>query len=285
MALLLTALGFVASRRTANEPIFQGRKLSGWLDDAAYEDGNSPARNTARSAIQEIGTNALPYLLNLLEEAPDTNLDGSLTQLVKRQPWLSDRTKDRLGDQSLHRLKQAAEGFSALGTHAASATPRLIYLAGLQGGGLGNVPVFALAGIGPAAVDPLIQSLTNSTRTVGGVQQTKLGALYGLRTLQIEKAVPNLLMCIDDPDAPIREEAINALALIKPPRVAVVERLIRALHDPEVAVSRAAARALGGYGSSATNAVPVLQQLRWAAPTRSELREAVASITNSADAH
>ena len=178
----------------------------------------------------------------------------------------------------MRRWKQAAEGFSALGTNAASATHRLIYLAGVHGGGLGTVPVYALETIGSDAVNPLIESLTSTNKT------TKLGALYGLRTLRIERAVPHLLNCLGDPDAHIREEAVNVLALIKPPRDAVIERLIRVLRDPELAVSRIAARALGRFGSAASKAVPALQQLRREAPSRNELREAIATITNSVNA-
>lgn len=264
-------------RLSGNEPTYQGKALGDWLDDAIYGDPKSLAWRNAQTAIQQIGTNALPHLLQRLE-TPFTDTDRSLTQWIKNQAWLSDQTRDRLGDQSLHRWKQASEGFSALGTNAAPATQRLIYLAGMHGAGLGTVPVYALETIGPAAIDPLIQSLTDSDRTM------KLGALYGLRTLKIERAVPGLLICLDDPDAHIREEAVNVLALIKPPRDAGIERLIRILRDPEVAVSRAAARALGGFGAAASNAVPVLQQLRRETPSRSELREALATITNSVNA-
>ena len=280
--LLVVALCLMVWRRSGNEPRYQGKALSDWLDDAAYADASSLARGKARAAIQEIGTNALPHLLNLLE-APYTDTDGSLIQWIKNQSWLPDRARDRMGDQSLHRWKQAAEGFSALGTNAAPATPRLIHLAGIQihGGGLGTAGLYPLEMIGTAAVEPLILSLTNSDRTEAGVQAMKLGAVYGLRMLKIERAVPNLLRCFNDADAKVREEAIYTLALIQPPRATVIERLTQALHDPELAVSRAAVRALGGFGSSATNAVPVMRQLRRASPLRPELDEAIAKITNS----
>lgn len=277
LVLLVAVLCITIWRRSGNEPTYQGRALSDWLDDAIYADPNSMARRNARQAIQQIGTSALPHLLQRLE-TPFTDTDRSLTQWIKNQSWLSDQTRDRLGDQSLLRLKQAAEGFAALGTNAAPATHRLIYLAGVHGGGLGTVPVYALEAIGSAAVDPMIQSLTNSDRTM------KLGALYGLRTVKIERAVPCLLICLDDPDAHIREEAVSVLALIRPPKRDVIERLTRSLRDPELAVSRTAARALGGFGSAATNAVPILRQLRREAPFRSELREALATITNSVGA-
>ena len=278
MVLLLTALGFVAWRRTGNEPTYQGRKLSDWLDDAAYADPYSfLARAKAGQAIQQIGTNAVPYLLGLLE-SPFTDMDGSLVQWIKRQPWISDRTKDSLGDQSFRRWRQAEEGFSALGPKASPAAYKLIYLAGVQSVGLGSAPLHAIEKIGPGAVDPMIQSLTNTDRTAAGIPAMKLGAIFGLRMLRLERAVPNLLDCLDDSDARTREESIQTLALIKPPQEAVVKRLIRALHDPEVAVSRAAARALGGFGSPAASAIPDLRQLRRTEPLRSELDEAIAKI-------
>ena len=277
LVVLVAVLCITIWRRSRNEPTYQGRALSDWLDDAIYADPKSVVWRNAQTAIQQIGTNELPHLLQRLE-TPFTDTDRSLTQWIKNQSWLPDQTRDRLGDQSLLRLKQAAEGFSALGTNAAPATHRLIYLAGVHGGGLGTVPVYALEAIGSAAVDPMIQSLTNSDRTI------KLGALYGLRTVKIERAVPGLLICLDDPDAHVREEAVSVLALIKPPKRDVIERLTRSLRDPELAVSRTAARALGGFGSAATNAVPILRQLRREAPFRSELREALATITNSVNA-
>jgi HEAT repeat protein len=73
-------LGFVWSFLASREPRYQGKSLSDWYKDycrplrgrEAYVDGKRRAE--ALAAIRQIGTNALPYLLDI---AFDTNKDSS----------------------------------------------------------------------------------------------------------------------------------------------------------------------------------------------------------------
>jgi len=277
LAILLGGLAFTFFRPPDPEPSYQGKPLSDWLDAAAYASATSSARSDARIAVRAIGTNALPHLLKLIE-APFSENDGPALQWMKERTWISERGREKWGDQSARRFKQAAEGFNALGNLAAPAIPQLIRLAARHDS---TLPVDALTAMGPVAVAPLIRALTNNAVDGGGAKPMKLGALYALQRLNYPEAAPNLLFCLDDSSEEIRMKSIEALALIKPPQPAVVARLIQALDDPKLVISGSAARALGGFGAAASNAVPVLLRMQTNGPTRGELFEAVAKITRS----
>ena len=79
----------------------------------------------------------------------------------------------------------------------------------------------SLARIGPAAVDPLIETMS-------------------------------------DTDPRIRVQAIQALGRMGPPAAPAVPHLIAALNDPDVYVRRNAAHTLGEIGPEAAEAVPAL---------------------------
>jgi len=76
---------------TAREPQYQGRSLSDWIKQAensltASDDPEHPERNPrwmeCRIAVQHMGTNALPFLI-----------DDLLVEKSKIKPWLSARAR------------------------------------------------------------------------------------------------------------------------------------------------------------------------------------------------
>jgi hypothetical protein len=76
LALLLAALGGVTlwRNRTPDEPAYQGKRLSAWLDDLSaldYSRRADPGTEPAR-AVRAIGTNAIPWLMG------DLTAQGSL---------------------------------------------------------------------------------------------------------------------------------------------------------------------------------------------------------------
>lgn len=68
------------------EPVYQGKSLSQWLEE--YNQNflflNSPIRAQAKSAVGQIGTNALPILLEWTAKK-DSILKKELMALAKRQ--------------------------------------------------------------------------------------------------------------------------------------------------------------------------------------------------------
>ena len=100
-----------------NEPKYQGRSLSDWLDE--YQDSRRYENGDPAIAVRNIGTNALPYLVK----------------------WISSR--------SSRRVTQSLNGFAILGTDAASAIPEL---QALMKDPTESAAKFALVRIGPPAI-------------------------------------------------------------------------------------------------------------------------------------
>jgi len=67
------------------EPTHQGRALSIWMEDLRGIDEET--RNRATAAIQEMGTNALPYYLEIYRSR-DSRLKLKIMRLMMRQPYL-----------------------------------------------------------------------------------------------------------------------------------------------------------------------------------------------------
>ncbi len=65
MVFLVAALIFAATR--SREPVYQGKKLSEWLEEGSSQEEFSYRFSAeTRFAVRQIGTNALPFLLDTL---------------------------------------------------------------------------------------------------------------------------------------------------------------------------------------------------------------------------
>jgi hypothetical protein len=110
-------------------------------------------RKTAREAIAQIGTNALPLILNYLH-TPGSRLPNELNALLAKIP----RVKFRFATAD-DRLRRAVWGIDALGPIASPAIPELRAMMQTRPGYIPG----ALAGIGPEAVPALQECLTNNS--------------------------------------------------------------------------------------------------------------------------
>ena len=111
------------------------------------------------SAIREIGTNALPYLLRDLDPPEESRLRRWLVKLLRKQTFVKMRL--RTSDE---KSRQATWAFKALGPVARPAIQKLVPLLERNPG---YVPG-ALAGIGPDAVPHLCRALDSSNALVRG---------------------------------------------------------------------------------------------------------------------
>src|SRR5277367_5744178 len=118
VALLLLA-GFGWPLLRAQEPAYQGRRLNAWLYEVWYLDGGVDPE--AEKAVRQIGTNAIPYLLELATTR-DSALKTKVTAILPEKWFVSYVTK------SAHSHFSAAFGFKALGPGAKTAVPALIKL-------------------------------------------------------------------------------------------------------------------------------------------------------------
>ncbi len=120
LAVLAFALfGLVAWQESyRKDPVYQGRRLSGWLADLDLESPGPP--EPAIQAVRAIGTNAFPRLLEMLR-AKDPFWRRALIAFDARQSFL----QIRVSPASLTR-DRAVEGYGALGPAAKESVSALI---------------------------------------------------------------------------------------------------------------------------------------------------------------
>jgi HEAT repeat protein len=218
------------------EPVYQGRALSYWLE--GYDTGNDnqthpkgpspPTFVEANEAIRQIGTNAVPALLQMLEQK-DSKFKLAIMGLLQMQHLI------KIPNSSANRNFEANQGFVALCPRASNAVPQLIEIFDRNPAPFPKQAIPAILGyIGPPAVQAIPALLRGVTHTNGIVRGN---AIFALRQIH---AVPHL----------------------------VVPALIKCLNDPDIWVRAQAVRSLGVFGKDAQLAVPALIQLWQKEPLR-----------------
>lgn len=236
------------------EPVYQGRTLSSWLDQAllindfvswhnVHTNATRPSatdeealQNEARDAIRQIGTNAIPALLRKAATG-----DSRMTQIISghfRGSWA-----ERLGFgesyrrylfRYVHEPQEALLGFEILGPTASNAVPELIFI--LRNNDNRNsrrAAAYSLGYIGPPA----------------------------------RAAIPDLVHTLNDPLDIVRDPVITALFKIsydhdngswRPECMQVMEpALVEMLKDPQADALRII-RMLDDLGPNSRPAVPAI---------------------------
>lgn len=179
------------------EPSAQGRSLSGWLEQAAFHNGEDPGTSSVeiKAAIREIGPQAFPILLSKLR-ATDPAWKTKLPEFLSKQSIYSFRFTWASQERA-----EALLGFTALGTNAQPALPALEKMfwdtnATREAGA-------ALGLIGEAALPILRMGLTNAEHTirVAAYEGTTLPAL-AVATL------PEMRQMRNDPDEVLATVAV-----------------------------------------------------------------------------
>lgn len=224
---LATTVAWLCLRRV--EPVYNGRPLTAWARQYGSNHWNGrkePARE-AEFAVRQIGTNAIPFLLDLMRAR-----DSALSQRLR--PHVPGKWHDslHLNDNSGHVRRMGAHGLAALGTNAPAAVPALIELATQHPDEDGRyIAVFALRTLGSAA----------------------------------EAAIPFYIQCLTNKDNTIRNEAAVGLALIPHRRETTLPTLLQYLESIETSSGWEldhAIRLLGySFGTNAKPAVPRLLSL------------------------
>jgi hypothetical protein len=227
------------------EPVYNGKPLTFWAQQ--YGSNNWSARKElareAEFAVRQIGTNAIPFLLDLMQ-ARDSDLKKGLRQHLPRK-WHDPL---RLNDNSGKVRRMGAHGLAALGTNAPAAVPALIELATQHPDEDGRyIAVFALRTLGPAAEAAIpfyIQSLTNTDDTIRNEAAVGLGLIPHRR----ETTLPALLKYLESIETSAGWELYHAIALLgfnfgtnaKP----AVPRLLSLLTDSNANVREAVTNSL-----------------------------------------
>ena len=246
MALVLLVL-LAWAIRPQREPVYRGKTLTDWAEQYFFnqQTANHAAAEEAQFAIRQIGTNHIPFMLNLIR-ATDRPLARKLRTILPMN----------IDDASVMLRRSGAHAIAALGTNAPAAVPPLIEIATTHPDPDGRyIAVFALRNIGPAAeaaVPFYIQCLTNADPAIrneaaAGLTliprhwQTSLPhlvkymetvnirgnpsrewemkravALFGQMGTNALPAVPILLTLLNDPASSVREALTNSLPSIDP---------------------------------------------------------------------
>ena len=253
--------GFAFYGLRLREPVYEGKQLRAWLEDLSWED--KPSSMRAKTAVQRIGSNAVPVLLDELR-LKDSRFFGA--------NWVNRYTPFQIMPADARRGR-ALLGFRALGAEGRSAIPELIDLLREERSDVTR----ALVWIGPEAIPPLIRALTNQNDAVRNFAAYTLGSF----ATNVQAAAPSLIKCLDDQHPSVRFNATRSLALIGANPEIVVPALVRKLKDPDHTVRCSAAYGLRSFGEQAKAVVPaLLQALR---DTDSEVRACVADALKHLD--
>jgi hypothetical protein len=246
-ALLLAMLGLFSRR----EPTYQGRSLSGWAEQYGsnhWSGNNRAAEKEAEFAIRQIGSNAIPFLLQLMQRR-DSTAKTRLKAALPQKWYDTLGLRDRAGD--VRRI--GAHGLAALGTNAPTAVAPLIDLAKNHPDEDGRyIAVFALGTLGSAAepaIPFLVECLTNRTSIIRDDAVLGLGYIHRRPEISVpaliqhlksastlpgnaevvntisslaefgdkaKAAVPLLLSLLNSQDSMIRETVTNHLPRIDP---------------------------------------------------------------------
>ena len=249
----IIAGGVVFLSLLPHEPAYQGKQLSVWIDRyaACKADGRERGRDEAVTAIQHIGTNGIPFLLEDLR-ATDPRWMAAVN-------WLAGRVNCSVSlGWALKRNNRVAYGFQALGHLATPAIPTLSqWMAGTNLVTARSAEV-ALRCVGSEEVVPILMSgLTNSDRVLRNWAVVHLGVLGRIS----EPAVPALLTNLMDADPYARKYAAQALGRIGSRPEVVVSALGHALGDSDRTIRMAAIAALANFGPDAAAAVPALRKV------------------------
>jgi peptidoglycan/xylan/chitin deacetylase (PgdA/CDA1 family) len=235
------------------EPVYQGRRLSVWLREVpSFSTGFSDPNQPAKRALQHVGTNAIPFLMERLQSRdPQWKVDG-----VR---WLESRY-DVNFTAALAEVKreQAVNGFFALGRIAEPAIPELSAL--VTGADKGDA-LYALAALqaigGPQTMPVVFSVLTNDDSFL------REGALryVGNFRSHARAAVPVLVKNLDANEKSVRASAAAALGQIGLAPELAVPALIQCLAVETGGVRREAVLALAAFGTNAIAALPALRAL------------------------
>ena len=251
LVFILVGVAWRVLRSHEQEPIHQGKQLHVWLKGFDADQG-SAEYSAAQSALQQIGTNALPTLIYYLRRKDPP---------FHRQ-WINLKAKLRLlhgeVDYAVFWHRRAAHACGAIGQDAEPAFAALTEAMNDQHAAshVGN----ALSRMMPRSVPVL----TNILATGNIIARCR--AADNLMTAHSHPEVEPmartaLLNALRDADPGPRTAAASAFQFWSKRLDVVVPALTRALNDPDPNVRGNAATSLGNFGNAAKSAIPELLKL------------------------
>ncbi|MDB6122230.1 MAG: repeat protein [Pedosphaera sp.] len=229
LLLVVIATGLIWLVLHGREPVYQGKSLTAWCDQygSNHWSANQTIGKEAETAIRNIGTNALPFLMKMMSAQESALKIKLLTHIPKS--WRTRLHLPGVNDykhELAERRRRGAHGLVALGAVAEPTVPALIAQLQDKEPDVRYVAVFALRSLGPIAKD----------------------------------ALPALITCLNDPEFTVKDDAVLGLGTLEPKPEQVVPALIDFLqkNSKNVILCQDAMTSLGIFREKAKPAVPVL---------------------------
>lgn len=248
--------------RRGPEPGYQGKTLSQWMavrrsiDSTDPRSPLTPELASAIEAVKQMGTNALPFLVDELR-ARDALIWKKIPTAVYVKYRFIRRIRAMGGTGARERHMQAVFFLSAMGPLAKPALPEIAKCLDHPDTAEAAVELLnfyastSQMSPGPEATMALLKAITNGDRRVRGLAANTVG----LFRVDADQAVPVLLRALHDPAAEVRYSAIGSLAYRTRVTV-IVPAVMGILDDPDHYVRRNAVWRLGNFESNAAPAVP-----------------------------
>jgi HEAT repeat protein len=244
---LLGGVVWVLSRPT--EPAYQGKPLSAWLNE--YNGRPGDTNQAALVAIREMGTNAIPALLKIIE-SDDPPFQRMMSELNRKQSLVHFPVREKP-----YPRWAASAALYAMGANARPAFPALTNLL-FHANSLfkSAAPANALAGLGSSGLPPLLAALTNQNPFIRSSAATGLGWARSDQNI----VVPALIARLSDRDWWVHCEAVWALGHLHAEPELAVPALMKDYPGNDPKLRSEILRAIGRFETNASAAVPMLLQ-------------------------
>lgn len=253
--LLLGALALGLNR--SREPQFQGRRISLWLEDYAAQKPGQVSQ-----AMREIGTNALPYVVQQLERN-DSPWQSGYRRLWPKLPGLLQKIFP--SPKPPFEVVHGANAFHFIGTNSLSSAITLLQHQNpmvRQAAAWGICTLRRQSPVANEAIPALTAALSDPD------QQVRFYTLLAFKEMgtAASNAVP-VITTVLTPTGPasatntafyLRAAAASALGKIGPPAVSAVPSLKTTLQAPNPYLRGQAATAIWRISGEVDTALPVL---------------------------
>jgi hypothetical protein len=224
------------------EPAYNGHLLSRCVAILAEGGHQEKTVQKAVEAVDNIGTNATPYLLAWIQFEPQPGPFRS--KLANPYNWGGGRVsfRDRLLYEFRSRRERLAEGadtaFQVLGARATPAIPELTRLMNSRTAPITALrSALALARLGTNGLPALLAAIDDPEHQNRFVALKAIGMFLGSEPHLV---IPVLTNCLNSTDRSIRCWSVTALGDIGGRAVVALPALTNALSDPDPRVSQQA---------------------------------------------
>jgi hypothetical protein len=218
--ILALALGWIAMQE--REPRYNGRTLSSWLaqylPNESQQVSDADAREAA-TAVEAIGTNALPFLVEWLRFEPGALRKWTWRSVTKlpREIFLSRFVQDQvIASTPDLQSERAVRGFRILGPAGAPAIPDLLRLVNTPNAEFSAArSLYALGHIGPAAL-PALTKLIQDSHHPHRARAIEIVGYMSEWGVDVSSMRPVLLSYLNDTNHFVRSATTNTLLTIAP---------------------------------------------------------------------